>query len=93
VPDWSFPGGSKGVSFRFSQVAESYEVGTHWFRWSANYSIVTSGLRGMTTGGAVPRYHMIKSLRVENFRFFKEVSVPDLQRVNVVVGKNATDGG
>jgi hypothetical protein len=35
---------------------------------------------------------MIKSLRVENFRCFKEVSVSDLQRVNVVAGKNATDG-
>jgi energy-coupling factor transporter ATP-binding protein EcfA2 len=33
---------------------------------------------------------MIKSLHVENFRCFKEIDISDLQRVNVVVGKNAT---
>jgi hypothetical protein len=50
LPDM-LPGGSKGVSFRSSQLAESYEVGTRGFRGSVDYSIVTSGLRGMTTGG------------------------------------------
>jgi len=33
---------------------------------------------------------MIKSLRAENFRCFKEIEISELQRVNVVVGKNAT---
>ncbi len=33
---------------------------------------------------------MIKSLHVENFRCFKELDLSDLQRVNVVVGMNAT---
>jgi hypothetical protein len=35
-------GGSKGVSFRSSQVAESYEVGTHGFRGSADYRFWTT---------------------------------------------------
>jgi hypothetical protein len=35
-------------------------------------------------------YHMLKSLRVRNFRCFKEIDLPDLRRVNVIVGKNAT---
>jgi hypothetical protein len=33
---------------------------------------------------------MLKSLRVENFRCFKEIDLPDLRRINVIVGKNAT---
>ncbi len=33
---------------------------------------------------------MIRSLHVENFRCFKSVDLPDLRRINVVVGKNAT---
>jgi hypothetical protein len=33
---------------------------------------------------------MIKSLHAENFRCFKELDMSDLQRVNVVVGMNAT---
>ncbi|MGB9103601.1 MAG: ATP-binding protein, partial [Terriglobales bacterium] len=33
---------------------------------------------------------MIKSLRTENFRCFKEIDLSDLQRINVIVGKNAT---
>ena len=33
---------------------------------------------------------MIKSLHAENFRCFKELDLADLQRVNVVVGRNAT---
>jgi energy-coupling factor transporter ATP-binding protein EcfA2 len=33
---------------------------------------------------------MIKSLRARHFRCFEEVDLPDLQRINVVVGKNAT---
>ena len=33
---------------------------------------------------------MIKSLHAENFRCFKELDLSGLQRVNVVVGKNAT---
>lgn len=33
---------------------------------------------------------MIKSLHIENFRCFREVDLPDLRRINVVVGKNAT---
>ena len=37
-----------------------------------------------------PGYRMIKSLKVDNFRCFKEVDLPDLRRVNVVVGRNAT---
>jgi energy-coupling factor transporter ATP-binding protein EcfA2 len=35
-------------------------------------------------------YHMIKSLHVENFRCFREIDLPDLRRINVIVGKNAT---
>jgi hypothetical protein len=38
------------VSFRSSQVAESYEVGTHPFRRSADYRLLTSGYDGTTTG-------------------------------------------
>jgi ABC-type branched-subunit amino acid transport system ATPase component len=34
-------------------------------------------------------YQMIKSLRAENFRCFKDIDLADLRRVNVVVGKNA----
>lgn len=33
---------------------------------------------------------MITSLHVENFRCFKTINLPDLRRINVVVGKNAT---
>jgi len=33
---------------------------------------------------------MIESLSIENFRAFKKVEVHDLQRLNVVVGRNAT---
>jgi ABC-type transport system involved in cytochrome c biogenesis ATPase subunit len=33
---------------------------------------------------------MIKSLHAENFKCFKELDLSDLERVNVVVGKNAT---
>jgi hypothetical protein len=43
------------------------------------------GLRSRELG-----YHMLKSLRVQNFRCFKEVDLPDLRRINVIVGKNAT---
>jgi hypothetical protein len=35
-------------------------------------------------------WYMIKSLRIENFRCFKDLDLSGLQRVNVVVGKNAT---
>src|SRR5712691_9641258 len=33
---------------------------------------------------------MIKSLAIKNFRCFRDVSLADLKRVNIVVGKNAT---
>jgi AAA domain, putative AbiEii toxin, Type IV TA system/AAA ATPase domain len=33
---------------------------------------------------------MIKSLRIENFRCFKTIDVAGMQRINVVVGRNAT---
>jgi energy-coupling factor transporter ATP-binding protein EcfA2 len=33
---------------------------------------------------------MIKSLKVQNFRCYKMLDLPDLQRINIVVGKNAT---
>jgi hypothetical protein len=36
------------------------------------------------------QYTMVKSLRVQNFRCFKDVSAGDLGRINVVVGRNAT---
>src|SRR5580704_4785590 len=42
VPDWSLPGGPKRVSFRSSQVAESYELGSPAFRGSADYSLWTT---------------------------------------------------
>jgi energy-coupling factor transporter ATP-binding protein EcfA2 len=35
-------------------------------------------------------FHMIRSLKAENFRCFEEISLPDLRRINVLVGKNAT---
>jgi energy-coupling factor transporter ATP-binding protein EcfA2 len=35
-------------------------------------------------------YHMIKSLHLKNFRCFKEVDLPELRRINLIVGKNAT---
>jgi hypothetical protein len=34
-------------------------------------------------------YYMIKSLHVENFRCFQDLEIGDLQRINVVVGRNA----
>jgi ABC-type branched-subunit amino acid transport system ATPase component len=35
-------------------------------------------------------YHMLKALKAQNFRCFKEIDLNELRRVNVVVGKNAT---
>jgi AAA domain, putative AbiEii toxin, Type IV TA system/AAA domain len=35
-------------------------------------------------------HYMLKSLRVQNFRCFKEIDLPELRRVNVIVGRNAT---
>lgn len=35
-------------------------------------------------------FPMIKSLRAQHFRCFEEINLPDLRRINVVVGKNAT---
>ncbi len=34
-------------------------------------------------------YHMLKSFTAHNFRCFKSVELPDLRRINLVVGKNA----
>jgi hypothetical protein len=39
---------------------------------------------------ATAGFYMIKSLRTDNFRCFKELEIQGLQRVNVLVGKNAT---
>jgi hypothetical protein len=39
---------------------------------------------------ATERILMIKSLHAENYRCFKKLNLPALQRVNVVVGMNAT---
>lgn len=33
---------------------------------------------------------MIQSVKARNFRCFEEITLPDLRRINVVVGKNAT---
>jgi predicted ATPase len=35
-------------------------------------------------------FYMIKSLKARHFRCFEEISIPDLRRINVLVGKNAT---
>lgn len=36
-----------------------------------------------------PEYRMLKSFVAHNFRCFKDVDLPDLRRVNLIVGKNA----
>jgi hypothetical protein len=53
-------------------------------------SCVTSQLAVLGQRSASAGFHMIKSLHTENFRCFKELDLADLQRVNVVVGRNAT---
>lgn len=35
-------------------------------------------------------YQMIRSAQVKNFRCFRDIKVPDLRRVNVIVGRNAS---
>ena len=51
LPD-ILPGGSKGVSFRSSQVAESYDVGTDGSTWSADYRLrtIATALPGRYSG-------------------------------------------
>jgi len=53
LPD-ILPGGSKGVSFRSSQVAESYDVGTDGSTWSADYRLWTGRLGRSESGLAPP---------------------------------------
>jgi hypothetical protein len=64
VPDWSLPGGPKRVSFRSSQVAESYELGSPAFRGSADYRFLTARPLDLTTFSSSCRIH---SLRVDKY--------------------------
>lgn len=38
----------------------------------------------------IPKYRMIRSLEIRNFRCFKHVTLSDLARVNLVVGRNGS---
>lgn len=62
------PGGSKGVYTRSSQVIESYEVGTHAFRGSVDYSFVTSA-SGSPTHNAPNGFTDATVWRAMIFRF------------------------
>ena len=37
-----------------------------------------------------PRYQMITSLEVENFRGFRKIELSDLRRINIIVGDNSS---
>jgi hypothetical protein len=68
-----------------AQTGEVY----HAIGWNVNMSQVIE-IRSVSLDDQIGDYRMIDSLRIKNFRGFRDLSLSGLRSINILVGKNAS---